>query len=251
MAELADQLASPHRASCACRRRASSHGRRLPAAALRAAGRWCRCRRAAAGSARAACRACAPSPSRHLCDGIVEPAAVQQVEARRAFDGIARIEPGDLGARIVEDLRVRGVCSRSCCRASRTAARSGSRPPCWRGNGPRGCGRSPRHRRASRSATAPRPACAPRPARRPCTRSRPGASASGTASTTVLKNASAPSLAGTANSDQHQRDRRRPTGRDWPSASPARTSSSTVSTKTGTTMPSQPVLAEGPLDEPG
>ncbi|ESW83946.1 hypothetical protein X770_25475 [Mesorhizobium sp. LSJC269B00] len=61
-----------------------------------------------------------------------------------------------------------------------------------------------------------------------------------------MKKASAPSLAGTANSasisvmDSTDRPR-------WASALPETTSSSTVSRKTGTTMPSQPVAVKARL----
>ncbi|ESW83947.1 hypothetical protein X770_25480 [Mesorhizobium sp. LSJC269B00] len=40
---------------------------------------------------------------------VVEPAAMQDIETRRAFRGITGIEPGDLVARILQDLDVGGV----------------------------------------------------------------------------------------------------------------------------------------------
>ena len=136
-----------------------------------------------------------------------------------------------ISARAKAGFRCRPCSARSGCRASPTAARNAARPSCWRDDAPRCCGCSPRHRRASRSATARRPACAPRPARRPCIRSRRSRVGFRNSETTVLKKASAPSLAGTANSTSISDDRGGRTGRRLASAVPATTSSSTVSSE--------------------
>ena len=150
---------------------AGGHARRLPSTARK----WCRSRRAAAGSARAACRACAPSRS-------TVPSPSFQTRRRwssrkRVAAGrrpVAPVQPRDaLGGSVEQRLVALGV-SRSRRRSSRRAARNADRLPGSRGNGSPAARSAPRSLRASSAASAPRPACADAAARR---RAAPGPAA--------------------------------------------------------------------------